>query len=605
MEQLTLNMIPNGYTPTAHISQYDAGRHIRFNLQNINLAGNETVTLKIRKTNGELVTKTIENHTSYVEYVSEKADCDVSGKANCEIIIANGDVVIGSKNFILNIEADPYDGAGVVTETASGAIATFETNVVDVLQSVKCEIKAKQDLHGEDKPYPAGGGVNLFDKTTIFNGYINDDNGEFRPNNNYKATDFIAIKGGQNYYIKTEQSGANWGAWYDSEKNYISGLTDYTNKVKTAPSNAYYVRFTIWGIDEGGNFDTFGVNYPATDTAYHPYENICPIEGFTEANITRCGVNLININGTEFAELQNPDVAIPFVDGLVIKGLSRDGYVRPANVSYSVSGDKVTINTSSSSYGVGFAFRAIPNTDYYVSCSNSFGSASVYYDKDGKWIGDGGAYVSGNNSFTTPNNCAWCVIILKPNSINVDTDFNEPLVNFGTTKATYAPYNGQIYTIAIGQEVFGGQLIILPDRTYFHVTHYYDEYDENENWNVGSGNAYFAIFNQPASKSNNDLTQLCNILKGGGNDYQSYGKFRAQTNGAIVIGNKKPDETLHWNDLNAFKADVALNHIQVCYELATPFDIDLTPQQIEALLGINNVWHDGNGNTEVKYLYDA
>lgn len=153
MEQITLDMIPNSRTPIAHISQYDSGRHIRFNLQNITLTGSEAVTLKIRKTDGELVSKTIENHTSYVEYVSEKADCDVSGKANCEIVISKDDVVIGSKNFILNVEVDPYDGAGVVTKTASGRIATFETNIADVLQSVKCEINAKQDLHGFDSPW--------------------------------------------------------------------------------------------------------------------------------------------------------------------------------------------------------------------------------------------------------------------------------------------------------------------------------------------------------------------------------------------------------------------------------------------------------------------
>lgn len=44
-----------------------------------------------------------------------------------------------------------------------------------------------------------------------------------------------------------------------------------------------------------------------------------------------------------------------------------------------------------------------------------------------------------------------------------------------------------------------------------------------------------------------------------------------------------------------------MNGKYLCYELATPFDIDLTPVQINALLGVNNVYNDTNGNTEVKY----
>ena len=60
------------------------------------------------------------------------------------------------------------------------------------------------------------------------------------------------------------------------------------------------------------------------------------------------------------------------------------------------------------------------------------------------------------------------------------------------------------------------------------------------------------------------------------------------------------DEDYYNVDENTFKT--AMSGVMLAYELATPFDIDLTPQQIEALIGINNVWHDGNGNTEVKYL---
>ena len=43
------------------------------------------------------------------------------------------------------------------------------------------------------------------------------------------------------------------------------------------------------------------------------------------------------------------------------------------------------------------------------------------------------------------------------------------------------------------------------------------------------------------------------------------------------------------------------NHTRFTYELATPVTYQLTPTQVEALLGVNNVFNDTNGDTEVKY----
>ena len=44
---------------------------------------------------------------------------------------------------------------------------------------------------------------------------------------------------------------------------------------------------------------------------------------------------------------------------------------------------------------------------------------------------------------------------------------------------------------------------------------------------------------------------------------------------------------------------------QVVYELATPIEYDITPQQIALLKGYNNVWNNACGNTEVQYKADT
>ena len=44
----------------------------------------------------------------------------------------------------------------------------------------------------------------------------------------------------------------------------------------------------------------------------------------------------------------------------------------------------------------------------------------------------------------------------------------------------------------------------------------------------------------------------------------------------------------------------SLTGVQLCYELATPIEITLTPQTLSSLVGENNVWDDGTITVEVK-----
>lgn len=48
-----------------------------------------------------------------------------------------------------------------------------------------------------------------------------------------------------------------------------------------------------------------------------------------------------------------------------------------------------------------------------------------------------------------------------------------------------------------------------------------------------------------------------------------------------------------------FKA--AMQSVNFIYELATPFTVQLTPTQIEQLLGVNNVWADTGDVEELIY----
>ena len=57
-----------------------------------------------------------------------------------------------------------------------------------------------------------------------------------------------------------------------------------------------------------------------------------------------------------------------------------------------------------------------------------------------------------------------------------------------------------------------------------------------------------------------------------------------------------------YTDATAFKT--AMNGVQLVYELATPRTIQLDPQTITTLVGVNNVWAD-SGDSEVEYYANA
>lgn len=93
-----------------------------------------------------------------------------------------------------------------------------------------------------------GGYNNLFDKNNIINGsYVSDSNGAFIGNSTSKRTDYIEIQANSYYYIYSDKPSGNWGAWYDKDKKFISGITLGSKKegVVNSPANAKYIAFTV------------------------------------------------------------------------------------------------------------------------------------------------------------------------------------------------------------------------------------------------------------------------------------------------------------------------------------------------------------------------
>ena len=203
---------------------------------------------------------------------------------------------------------------------------------------------------------------------------------------------------------------------------------------------------------------------------------------------------------------------------------------------------------------------------------------------------------------------------------NFDTELAVPLVNVscnieatggngtpdnpnpinGYTEANITA-NGDVITIAFGQTVYGGVLDVT--RGKLHVTHGSTELSKDWNWRKsGSYDGAFYVFISEVpslnAKTYNPFT--CTHLTSV-NDISNY-----------VFGTSYCDAAMNFfimptgSILQDFKDYIdaqalANTPIRILYELDTPFDIDLTPEVISAVVGENNVYSDTNGDTTVQY----
>ena len=148
MEQITLDLIPNGSLPVLHASQYDDGRQWKVNLtengEDYTLS-DETIVLDVRKGDGCAVTcaVAVESGKKYVILTSTEQMCAVAGQNLAELQITKGSMKIGTLNFILQVERDPLNGS-----------ISSSSEIHDLQHQVdECVDNALADLGASGLPY--------------------------------------------------------------------------------------------------------------------------------------------------------------------------------------------------------------------------------------------------------------------------------------------------------------------------------------------------------------------------------------------------------------------------------------------------------------------
>lgn len=174
-----------------------------------------------------------------------------------------------------------------------------------------------------------------------------------------------------------------------------------------------------------------------------------------------------------------------------------------------------------------------------------------------------------------------------------------------TVSPTASPSDGTTYTTALGRTVYGGTLDVLSgaltvDRAMADLG--------TLTWGKASGSAsnvrFYSLSLQSVIKKMPDNNTAGNIIC---SDYENTTANKGYSGKVHPAITEDRDGTISvyneaYASVTASEFKTAMRGVQLCYELATPQTYQLTPQQINTLMGNNAVIVDGASAIEVVYL---
>lgn len=456
-----------------------------------------------------------------------------------------------------------------------GSIISFENDGDSILfDNLIVDIDPVQDLHGQDAPYPAGGGKNLFNPDTVVVGYINDTTGELTETSigvNSRASEYIAVDGGTSYFFANSAPSGRWGAWYDENKGYISSCNGVG--VKTAPSAAKYVRITVSQQNNNPDYaDNVMVAKSTTEIPWSPYSNICPISGWTGVTAQRTGKNLLNPDAYLFSETTR--------NGLTYT-VQSDGTVKVTGTATAVGGPGLITSVD------------LPNGTYSYKEEIEQHVFCTYRKRDVNT----GATSALSSPFTINGTFVVYANLYCDATGTYDLTIH-PQIEYGTTATSYEPYQGNTYSVDWTTEagtVYGGTIDVVSgelvvDRAMVDMG--------TLSWNYSNTTERFQA-SLPNRYGGADRVQLlCSNYKANANVYSDSNR----TVGICCNGISVFVRDFDYTDAATFKS--AMSGVQLVYELATPQTYQLTPTEVKSLLGQNNVWAD-TGDVELTYSTNA
>ena len=313
--------------------------------------------------------------------------------------------------------------------------------------------------------------------------------------------------------------------------------------------------------------------------------NVRAIHDYSEVNATRAGKNLLKKDN--FIILYTPYSEMTFSKATFLK-----------KGTYTISLSNV-VNSTRWRY----AFRLFDKNGNIFTNAITNGKVSFSLTLSDT-ADDNTACVSTSNIYATS-----CVITIYEDcyitcalcfgNISSATTCDTQL-EAGSTATAYEPYvTPTIYTIQLGQEVYGAEVDVV--NGVARITHEYilldEDYPNITLYNIS--NKHGIAFGSALSQTSTRVSGLTNMGMVITASTTSGGSFWLGVNSKTVYWLDIMD-TLGLTTIDEFKAWLADNNLQVVASLPTPIEVQLTPTQIETLIGNNTIFAD-TGDIDLTY----
>ena len=156
-QTIKLNLIPGGIPPIVHVSQYDVGRPLAFELYDgLNAATIEAGTvidIRATKPDGTGFEYACTWNNNVVSIATQAQMTVLSGSIECELHLVKDSQEIGTANFILEVEAAALRGDTDISET----------DLPDIIDMARSHEQAAASSASDAEAYAVGkrGGVNV------------------------------------------------------------------------------------------------------------------------------------------------------------------------------------------------------------------------------------------------------------------------------------------------------------------------------------------------------------------------------------------------------------------------------------------------------------
>ena len=512
-------------------------------------------------------------------------------------------------------------------ETASGAVASFQTDVPK-LKSAVVEFEASQDLHGYENPWPPGGGKNLVDTSALLNATGSSRYNKYGWKNVLKnnTTYTYSVYGNNQTYGFRLMAGHTMTAVPQPNIGISSAYVKAGNKETfTTPADIEDWEYLFLGGSGNGAADEdylFQIELGSVNSpTYAPYSNVCPISGWSEAKVYDDPKYARTIWWNQLADSE---------------ARSGDHFAEEwASTIFGSNGTLVVTTTRDyTQFGFDFVDRSVliqNGHKYFVSaelktCSfvpdrvqfvlatrwNQMGSLIMSYDGLGTYAGfitatgDGvagdpqrlllrltGTSVIGDNA--TYYGCTWIDLTAMFGAGNEPSTVEEFKTLFPNDYYAYnageetlvSAVNGdpyQVVIISLDGTRYGGTVDVLTgvltvDRAEVDLgTLTWSKYT------VAQGTLFRASISDSVSVSSTVAANaICSAYP-----------VVAQTSRAekTLSANLKNYDIINSDYSTAADFKTAMSGVQLVYELAEPFTVQLSPTQLRALKGQNNIFAD-------------